>query len=182
MKFLTIIFLFFSVIIPSNNEDEKIAWSEKNKLSWSDFKAAPKGNDYVASTSSGISFSYTFSYTETREIIDLDVSITSYFYPNNSWYIPSEVSQYILNHEQTHFDISELHARILRKKISETTFTKNLKIEIEAIYKRVEDERRNMQHLFDKESDHSKIKEKELEWEAVVAKQLKKYKPWKKLT
>lgn len=179
MKFFFIIFLFFSIIIPSVNEDKKIAWNENYKLSWSDFKAASKGNGYVASTSSGISFSYTFSFTETGEIINLDVSITSYFYPENSWFIPSEVSQYILNHEQTHFDISELHARILRKEISEATFTKNLKIEIEAIYKSIEDKRRAMQQLFDKETDHSKIKEKELEWEVVVAQQLKRYKDWK---
>ena len=87
MKFFFIIFLFFSIIIPSVNEDKKIAWNENYKLSWSDFKAASKGNGYVASTSSGISFSYTFSFTETGEIINLDVSITSYFYPENSWYV-----------------------------------------------------------------------------------------------
>jgi len=179
MKFITILFLFFSVIVPSGNEDEKIAWNENQKLSWSDFKAAPKGNGYVASTSSGISFSYNFSYKETGEIIDLDVSITSYFYPENSWFISSEASEYILKHEQTHFDISELHARILRKKISETSFSKNLKIEIEAIYKSVEDKRRDMQHLFDDESDHSKIKEKEMEWEVFVEAQLKSYANWK---
>jgi len=179
MKFIAIIFLFFSVIFPSANEDEKIAWNENQKLSWSDFKAPPKGNGFVASTSSGISFSYNFSYKETGEIIDLDVSITSYFYPEKSWFITSEASEYILKHEQTHFDISELHARILRKKISEASFSKNLKEEIEAIYKSVEDKRRAMQHLFDGESDHSKIKEKELEWEAYIAQQIKMYERWK---
>lgn len=36
-----------------------------------------------------------------------------------------------------------------------------------------------MQKLFDKESDHSKIKEKELEWEAFIKKQLEDYNDWK---
>jgi len=179
MKLVTVLFFIFSVLGSSISEDEKMAWDENYKLSWSDFKAVPKGNGFVASTSSGISFSYKFSFTETGEILDLDVSILCYFYPENSWFIPSETSVYILKHEQAHFDISELHARILRKKISETTFSKDLKNEIEAIYKGVEEERQTMQHLFDAESDHSKIKEKELEWEAFVAQQLETYERWK---
>ncbi len=179
MKLLTILFFIFSASITSLNEEDKIAWNSKVKLSWYDFKAAPKNNSgFVASTSSGISFSYTFSYKETGEILNLDVIITSYFYPNKSWYIPSEASDYILNHEQAHFDISELHARMLRKEISEATFSKNLKKEIEAIYNRVEKKRRDMQHLFDNESNHSKVKEKEKEWEIFISRQLNKYDRW----
>ncbi len=178
MKFLTILFLAFQLFVPSSNEGEKIVWNENYKLTWADFKGKPKvGYGYVASTSSGISFSY--SYSEKNGRINFEATVKSNFYPENSWYIPSEASKYILKHEQTHFDISELHARMLRKKISETTFSKKIKKEIEALYDDAEEKRREMQHLFDDESDHSKIKEKELAWETYVTKQLQIYERWK---
>ena len=71
MKLITILLFisipFFSPIM----EEEKIEWSEEYQLKWSDFKATTaSGNGFVASTSSGIGFSY--SYRETngkRDII-----------------------------------------------------------------------------------------------------------------
>ncbi len=178
MKIFTFLFFVSTMISPSLLEDEKIIWSEDYKLTWSDFKAPHrKGVSYVASTSSGISFSY--SYSDKNGEIDLKVTIHSNFYPKNSWVNPEEASDYILAHEQAHFDISEIHARILRKKISETTFSKNAKKELTSLYNGVEEKRVAMQHLFDKESDHSKIKTKELEWEAFIKQQLIDYDRWK---
>ena len=178
MKFLIILFLTFQLFVPSSNEGEKIVWNENYKLTWDDFKGKPKiGYGYVASTSSGISFSY--YYSENNGKINFEATVKSNFYPDNSWYIPLEASEYILKHEQTHFDISELHARMLRKKISEITSSKEVKKEIETLYNDAEEKRREMQHLFDAESDHSKIKEKELAWEAYIVKQLLIYERWK---
>jgi len=178
MKIFAIILFVSSIISPSIYEDEKIIWTEDYKLTWSDFKAPHrKGVSYVASTSSGMSFSY--SYSDKNGEIDLNITIHSNFYPESSWVNPAEASDYILAHEQAHFDISEIHARILRKKISETTFSKNVKKELTTLYNRVDKKRVAMQRLFDKESDHSKIKTKELEWEAYIKKQLLHYDPWK---
>ncbi len=178
MKFLFILIFVTSSISPSIIEDGKIIWSEDYRLAWSDFKAPHRqGVSYVASTSSGVSFSY--YYFDKNGEIDLKVTIHSNFYTESSWVNPEEASDYILAHEQAHFDISEIHARILRKKISETTFSKNVKKELSALYNAVEKERVAMQKLFDKESDHSKIKEKEFEWEAYIKKQLQEYNDWK---
>ena len=178
MKFITILFFFFTTISPSVIEDEKIIWNENERLAWSDFRAKHRsGVSYVASTSSGISFSY--SYSDRNGKIDLNITIQSNFYPESSWVNPKEASDYILAHEQAHFDISEIHARILRKKVSETTFSKNVKKELTNMYNSVDEQRVAMQRLFDKESDHSKIKEKELEWESFIKQQLKEYDHWK---
>ncbi len=178
MKFFTILFFIFSLISPLNLEDEKIIWNENYKLKWSDFKAPYRaGVSYVASTSSGISFSY--SYSERDGEIDLNITVHSNFYPEKSWVNPEEASEYILAHEQAHFDISEIHARMLRKKISETTFSKKVKMELTNLYNSVNEDRETMQRLFDKESDHSKNKEKELEWETFIKQQLQDYDRWK---
>ncbi|RMA58520.1 DUF922 domain-containing protein [Ulvibacter antarcticus] len=177
MKILSIILLIlFSY--PSESDPEKINWSNSRKLSWADFKGVPnKGADFVASTNSGISFSYSFKYK--NDDITYDFSVESFFYPKESWYKRGLVSPYILKHEQAHFDISELHARKLRRLISEATFTKNIKKEIEPLYRKVEEDRREMQNKFDAESEHSKNEEMEYQWEAYIAKQLKAYEHWR---
>ncbi len=178
MKFIVVIlFLASSYLVPTIDTD-KIAWSESRKLTWSDFRAkSASGVDYVASTSSGISFSYSYKLVDDR--INYKYEVESNFYPEESWYNPQYASSYILKHEQTHFDISELHARLLRKKISETNFSKNIKAEIEGIYQKVESLRRNMQNQFDSESEHSKNTEMEYRWEAFIEQQLKEYEHWK---
>ena len=173
MKFLSILFFLISLISPSVIEEEKIAWREDYRLNWSDFKApARHGVSYVASTSSGLSFSYSFA--DNNGEIEIKATVQCNFYPEKSWVNPAEASDYILAHEQAHFDISEIHARILRKKISESTFSTNGKKEITDLYYVAEKERVAMQKLFDKESDHSKIKEKEFEWEAYIKKTIRR--------
>ncbi len=171
---LTLIMVtFFGTI-----SEEKILWQENNKLSWSDFKAKQKPqNDFVATTSSGISFSYSYSFKNNK--MSSKFSVQSYFYPEKSWYNPLDATPHILKHEQTHFDISELHARILRKKITNFSFTKNIKTEMDALYQKQEIARRAMQEKFDKETDHSRNKEKEKLWEDYVATQLQAYEQWK---
>lgn len=172
---------FFSPNVPTNiceNDDVKIKWSESQKLTWADFRGTrTKGEDYVASTSSGISFSYSFRLIDDE--VDYKYTVICHFYPQESWYDVSYASNYILKHEQTHFDISELHARILRKKLAETNFSKYIKQEIEVIYQDIENRRVAMQHRFDSETQHSKIKENEYQWEAFIAKQLESYEHWK---
>jgi hypothetical protein len=132
--------------------------------------------DFIATTNSGMSFTYSYSIRNGRRKITFEVK--SYFYPNSSWYLKNDVSPYILKHEQTHFDISELHARILRKRLNAATFSDKLKPEIEAIYRKVEDERKATQDAFDSESDHSKNKAGEAKWEAFIAEQLIAYNDW----
>jgi hypothetical protein len=168
-------FLFIGTI---DSNDEKIAWSEDHKLTWDLFKGEPKlGNSYVASTNSGISFS--FSYRVTNGKMDLDYTIQSDFYPKLSWYIKDKVSDLILSHEQTHFDISELHARKLRKKMTETDFPLDPSEKISEIYNEIENQRRIIQKLFDDETSHSQIKDEELRWESYVLEQLQVYERWK---
>lgn len=173
-----VIFLFIS-LFSSESLEIKIEWSESKKLTWADFQGTePRGQDYAASSSTGISFTY--SVKRYGDDMDLDYSVKCHFYPEESWYDRSSASAYILKHEQTHFDISELHARILRKLISEASFSKDLKIEIKAIYKEVEKQRGKMQHRFDTETNHSINKEKEFLWEEFVTKKLRFYEGWKK--
>lgn len=168
-----LIFLFLSY----QGDSEKITWDKNRPLTWDDFRGdVPKNVNFVASTNTGISFGY--SYTNTNGEIEVTYSVESFIHPEKSWFQKELVNDYILEHEQTHFDISELYARILKKKLSEKNFTKRVKQEIEKIYHQNESQRRVMQAKFDAETNHSRNEKKEIFWRKHIAKQLKKYDAW----
>lgn len=170
--------LLFSFLLFPQHTSEKIPWQENQKLTWGDFRGKPlRSASFVASTNTGISFQY--SYSIQNGDMNVEYSAESFFSPEGSWYIPERVNPYILKHEQAHFDISELHARMLRKNLDGKTFSKKIKSEIEAIYQQIEQKRRAMQTKFDAESDHSRNEAKEIFWQKYIATQLAEYESWK---
>jgi len=178
MKLFAAIVLLTISFFPSEGNKEKIPWTETKQLTWDDFRGTPQaGANFVASTNSGMAFSFSFTVKNGKRTIEH--SVTCNFYPKLSWFKSGKVSEYILKHEQTHFAISEWHARILRKRIAETEFSKNSKKEIETLYRKTELERQNVQNEYDLQSDHSKNKEEEYRWREIVANQLKAYERWK---
>lgn len=148
---------------------ERIAWKATKRLSWQDFKGNSNANrGFVASTSSGMSQSYVIG--SDGLLNKKETHVTAHFYPEYSWYSAKDTTAGLLKHEQTHFDITEIHARILNKRIQSYTFTSNSKAEIKTLYEIVEEERRTMQRAFDKETNHSINREEEKKWEAKVEK------------
>ena len=150
---------------------ERIAWESNKKLSWKDFKGNPNANGgFVASTSSGMSQSYVINGNGLLN--KKETHVTAHFYPEYSWYSAKDTTARLLKHEQTHFDITEIHARILNRRIQSYAFTSNSKKEVKALYEQVEEERRVMQRAFDKETNHSINREAERKWEEKIARLL----------
>ncbi|MBT8185062.1 MAG: DUF922 domain-containing protein [Eudoraea sp.] len=157
------IFIFFLVVPAWGQEYETILWNSEQRLSWSDFKAKPTGQGRAAAiTASGIS--YQFSTMETNGEFELDYTVHTYFYPNKSWYHPEVCDEVILSHEQLHFDITELFARKMRKILSETRFTKNVKSEVRAIYRKINNELAEFQNRYDDETNFSRDRENQSLW------------------
>lgn len=75
----------------------------------------------------------------------------------------------LLRHEQLHWNISELHARILKRAFDNYNPTQNYKVEILGIFKRVESNRQTMQARYDKETNHGLILSKQREWETYIS-------------
>ncbi|MRT17946.1 DUF922 domain-containing protein [Vitellibacter sp. q18] len=171
-------FLLFALLQPPQLDSEKIFWNENEKLRWTDFRGNPlRTANFVASTNTGLSFQYSYSIKNGE--VRVEYSVQSFFNPEGSWFLPDGVNPYILKHEQAHFDISELHARMLRKNLEGRKFSTKVKSEMEAIYQKVEQQRRAMQTKFDAETDHSRKKEKEATWQKFIAQKLTEYVRWK---
>ena len=177
-QFLALLSLLFLAFTPTQDQ-VRISWDKEHKLTWDDFKGTSKAKStFVASTNSGLSFNFGYKVIDGKPTTDFNYKVETYFYPELSWFAPGRVNPRILAHEQKHFDISELHARILRKRIAEFNFTTNVKRELDTLYEAVEAERRSMQSQFDLETDHSVIKDQEIAWELKIAELLAEHEPW----
>lgn len=155
----------------------RFPWEANKLLQWSDFKGRPdRSTSYAATANTGISHRYTI--TSKGYLVKEKSVINANFYPKLSWYKPKFIDGNTLAHEQTHFDISEVHARMLRKAIAEFKFSRHSQKEIDAIYKPIERARRTMQTKFDIETEHSQNLEAEAKWERKVRDLLYLYRRW----
>ncbi len=176
MRFCFLLFLLVFSANAFSQTDGKVYWVPDG-LSWTDFKASPESNSkFHANTNAGLSFSW--GVKNDNGEIALSYDVISYFNPNLSWVKMGPDSDYLLKHEQLHFDITELHARKLRKKLAEVNpriLISDPKGVLTRIYQAVEKERTGMQLKFDKESRHSLDKEGEARWRKYVKAELLRY-------
>lgn len=168
-----LIVLILCLINPSS-DDDVITWREEQKLTWNEFKAIPKPNaSVVAITASGITFEY--SVTEKNsQVVSFNANVYAHFYPNKSWVIIEQSTPHILNHEQLHFDITELHARKFRKQLSQLKVTNAIKSELQKLHVNIKKEVAVMQKLYDQESNNSVNLEFQTKWDNYIKKELEK--------
>jgi predicted secreted Zn-dependent protease len=170
MRKINVIYLFFILLIPviaiaQKDEEEFIKWSAERKLTWNDFKGEPQtGTDVAALTSTYLGIEYHF---ENKKV---NYQISCRFSRNRSWV--AHKSDYILRHEQGHFDITELFARKLNKAVSELIKENQTKQkELASVYEKLMKEKSAMQEKYDTETDNSRNTVKQEEW-------LKKINEW----
>lgn len=171
LKYILVIVCFIVLGRTDSQDYETIEWRPDYKLTWDDFKGqAPSNDRAAATTASGIS--YQFSTSGTRNEIKLDFKVSTFFYPNKSWYQPSLCDSLILSHEQLHFDISELYARKMRKRLTAGSFTQNVKAEVRIIYKEILEELEEFQDLYDDQTNFSRDIEQQLIWNKKIEESL----------
>ncbi len=152
-------------------EEERIPWRKNFALTWQHFKGKPDySSPYAAVTSAGISIS--FSGNIKKETVTYKSKVVSYFYPNRSWYKEELISDDLLEHEQLHFDIAELHARKLRKAIADFSFTVAIEEEMDSLYKVCNHKMKRVQHQYDEETNFSQRSERQKVWRTRVKKEL----------
>lgn len=171
---ISILFLF----VGSSNE-ETITWNDTRKLTWEDFKGSPNPNsDAVALTASGITFGYSVKTTGKR-IIDYSTSVKAHFYPNKSWYLSEKADDYILAHEQLHFDITELYVRKFREQLERLVVNQNIKIQMNQIHVAINEALDKTQKTYDQQTNHSINVDAQNYWENYIKEELKKLEKYK---
>ena len=152
--------------IGQDADEELIAWNLSKRLAWSDYKGKPDpSSDAAASTATYLGIDYNISSS------NVAYKITCRFSKNKSW--GRYKSEYILSHEQGHFDITEIFARKLNKKMSEYKFNRTTyESDLQKIYQDILNEKEKLQNQYDNETDYSRNKEKQAEWLKKIEKML----------
>lgn len=173
---LFIAFAFISIIqiFISHNEGieaksyDEFTWSEDVKLTWSDFQSLPDyENDFVkALTASSIRYKYSCQEDS------IFYTVEAVFKRNESWVKPIAITQHILDHEQLHFDITELFAREMRKELGKQTYLCDNEDQFQEKVDFILSEWRYVQMAYDKETFYSVREDDQARWEENVEKQM----------
>ncbi len=153
----------------SFQSEDLIYWSYEVKLSWDDFKAKPDPkNNKTALTSAGLSIK-----TEQINQQSIEVQIESRFQPQLSWSKDKE-NDYLLLHEQKHFDLVEVYARSARKILTENNKQPKAKLVkyLEQVFENTQNNLRERQALYDKDTDHSRDSLQQIKWNKQINKEL----------
>jgi len=169
VHFFICLTLLASSAFAQRDNEELIKWDDNKRLNWSDYKGKPDPNsDAAASTSTYLVIDYNISQNK------MTYKIQSMFSRTRSWGLHK--TDYILSHEQGHFDIAEVFARKLHKKMSEFKFDKRTyQKNLGKIYDEVVEEKTEMQNDYDRETRHSINKEKQAQWIKKIEKLLEEY-------
>ncbi len=162
--------IFLLILTTAVQKDsDRVEWSAAQKLTWADFKGkVDKSSPFEAVT-------YTTIEVQSLQLDGkkMQYTISNSFEKMLSW-SKDKKSVGLLKHEQLHFDITELVVRKMKKKLLSKKF-KNIK-EIQNFardaFREGETERKKLNNLYDKETDHSINKEKQKEWEDKIEAEL----------
>ena len=122
VRALTIMIFGFLSLTTYAQQAGQISWNFQRPLTWADFKGKPEAHDdlHAATTYAGIRL-------EVEEVAFPSGKITfkteALFDPTRSWAHPERIDEHVLAHEQLHFDIAEMYARQLVRKLNSLSLT-----------------------------------------------------------
>ena len=157
-------------------KSDTIYYNFDRKLIWKDFQGAvPPNVPWGAITASG--FSFDSDMTDDGSNLDITVGVYTFFIKHDSWKKPDINSDYHLEHEQHHFDITRLYSEKLVDEIKKAHFTAdNYKKLLNSIFDKVYDENTAMQHEYDSETKNSMDVDKQKEWNQKISAEMENIK------
>ncbi len=154
--------LNFAFVLPKYsmfNYQKTISWEQDTPLTWNDFAGQSKNwSNIGALTASAIEYAY-----ECQEG-HLDIDVKAIFIPEESWAKSEAMTDHILDHEQLHFNITEIYARKLREQFTKEVNSCNDIYKIESIAEIIINEWKHEQEKYDADSKHSIDREMQSLW------------------
>lgn len=161
---ITIFMFSCSFTSKVSKKEDKIYWNKAVQLTWNDFKGRAKDFPRGRAAISYVGIDYAPVFTGYYDVIasfDRKASVKN----------ERIINEHILKHEQYHFNIAELFVRRFRKRIRQEEI--NIKEDLLAeVFQTMQKNHKSYQDLYDKETAHSTIKNKQEEWEKKIDKEL----------
>lgn len=170
------IVLITSFSLYGQEEDAFKCWRKNDKLVWEDFKGAVPANELASDKRAVSPSEITASGFWDSGMPNFTVSV--FFLKKMAW-AKDTVSSYSLAHEQLHFDISELHARIIRKSVEE--LRENMVSDLDPYQLAIEkalSENEEMNDLYDQETGNGIYTQRQFEWNKKIYEKLEEYKEY----
>jgi hypothetical protein len=145
-------------------DDHAIAWSAR-PLTWSDFKGTPPTEG-----AEGAMTSYTLYSAWKCRGDEFESRVIAGFRPRQSWVKPVVLNdttqrRTILGHEQTHFDLAEVHARIMRRAFGDVVNPcRKTDAHLTALAQRLGEEEKAEQRRYDAETNHGLLARQQAAW------------------
>ncbi len=151
----------------STDTPDIVFWNEDRPIVWKDFKAEPK-TDYRNRNVSALSSTGIIHYRGCQNGV-ITYKIQAYFDKKDSWVKEEARNTYILDHERLHFDVTELHARKLRKVLAEQNFKCGEELEFENFIRQYINNWETTQQAYDYSTHHSMDRQQQLIWSRRIA-------------
>lgn len=150
--------------------EQRVYWSESRKLTWDDFRTT-SDDDLLMSAESYCELSYQTNSISSFKKVKYFVHTS--FIPNKSW-VKEEGKQSVelLNHEQRHFDLWEIYARLLYKELTENKKYHFSRANADILFRSIHFDGAMRQNAYDKETDHGLNVEAQKHWDYLIDKEL----------
>lgn len=155
-----------------NTARDTLRWRNDYKLNWADFQGKDANSSPFSAQSNCI---YTLKTIPnfSHDTLYVTEILHPCFTRRASWVKPDAHQDSLLMHEQLHFDLCELYARKFRKRLAEQPlsllqFDNQIRSTFEAIWKEYGD----AQQLYDQETEHGIVRQKQNKWLVNVAAEL----------
>lgn len=149
--------------------DSTLVWKPEARLTWEDFRAVPGPRERLhALTSSDLNVQV--SCTDDK----LTVDVQAVFRPLESW-SKSKDSAPLLAHEQAHFDLTEVHARLLRLSLLKLRMScQQARTQLQPLVDGAFSTWQKEQDRYDAETNHGLDEKAQARWEKKIGQLLAK--------
>lgn len=181
MKKYLLIFALYLVTATINAQDqaydpkEYLQWNEFYKLRWDDFKGSP-AEDAAGDAATSVQIKAKPYLVKNK----VRYNVYALFNKNKSW-TRDQSSAQLLVHEQLHFDLAEVFARKIRKKVRELSGEgiNDVKVYNQAIQILLQ-ESNEADQLYDLETLHGALDQKQAAWAKKIQDELAALKNYKR--
>jgi len=155
---------------PKKYEDE-IIWLFDRKLEFDDFKAeVPNDKTHIGAKAS---FGLFYEISQSSLFASTKIKVKAKFYCDKSWIkASSKNDNSLMRLQQLHFDIAELHARILRKKLKDKDLKFTNMEKAKVVFAEVMSKYNEMQERCDSETEWGMNEKKLSSWESNIKDEL----------
>lgn len=159
-------FMVTAAAAPENT----LNWSATRPLTWKDFTVrATLPTTEPAKAWTACNFGFTWRTSGNQLII----SVVNVFDKSKSWVKKGSESDYLLAHEQGHFDITEINSRQFKQELQAYKFKRStLQKDLDALFNKHYAACRKQQELYDSETEHSLKTEPQKKWAVSINERL----------